>query len=210
MREPGVDISSLVKSRTAFYLDKRQVASELLLVPNLISILRILLLFPIWYYYTDPTPQGHWMALGFLVLSYLSDYADGVVARRFNQQSSLGLILDPLADKIWTLTMLVLLVAHRGLSVWLAATFVLRDLVILYMNGKILRRVGVVMSSDLLGKIYMITLGLMVIGLTIRLPGTLWLNIPLLILAVATLVSYQKRCNLALRLALAAPPSITT
>lgn len=199
MKEPEVDISALVKSRTAFYLDRRSVLWEMRYAPNLISLSRILLIIPICVYYADPSPTAHWIAFGLLVLSYLSDYADGVVARRFGQQSALGLILDPLADKIWTLSMLILLVSYRDLTLWIALVIVARDLAILYLNGRILRRVGIVMPSDGLGKAYMIALGLVIIAMTLRIERAIWGAYLMIPFAGITFGNYYQRYRGALR-----------
>lgn len=77
-----------------------------LTVPNLLSLIRIFLvpIFAVLYY------QGHvgW-AVFMLVLSGISDFLDGKIARRFNQVSELGKILDPVADKLTQITIAVML-----------------------------------------------------------------------------------------------------
>jgi len=193
MSQDKVDISGLVKSRTAFYLDRKSVLWEMRYAPNIISLFRILIIIPICLLYANPSSAAYWAALTLLIISYLSDYADGVVARRFHLQSALGLILDPLADKIWTLVMLYLLVRYRGLSWWIAGLIVARDIVILYLNGRILRRIGLVMSSDALGKAYMVSLGLMVIALTLKIKYGEWLAYLLMPFVIITLINYASR-----------------
>lgn len=77
-----------------------------LTVPNLLSLIRIILIpiFAVLYY------NGHvgW-ALLMLFLSGVSDFLDGKIARRFNQVSDLGKILDPVADKLTQITIAVML-----------------------------------------------------------------------------------------------------
>ena len=77
-----------------------------LTVPNLLSLIRIILIpiFAVLYY------NGHvgW-ALLMLFLSGVSDFLDGKIARRFNQVSDLGKILDPIADKLTQITIAVML-----------------------------------------------------------------------------------------------------
>lgn len=75
-------------------------------VPNLISLIRIALIpvFAVLYY------QGHTLwALFVLFLSGLSDTLDGRIARRFNQVSELGKVLDPFADKLTQVTIAIML-----------------------------------------------------------------------------------------------------
>ncbi len=70
---------------------------EIQTIPNLLSIFRILLL-PIYLYFV--LRQSFYVAGAVIVVSGLSDYLDGVIARRYNQVTDLGKVLDPFADKL--------------------------------------------------------------------------------------------------------------
>ena len=73
-------------------------------IPNLLSFLRILMV-PV---FAVLFMHGHYgWSIFVLALSGLSDFFDGKIARRFNQISSLGKILDPLADKLTQITIAV-------------------------------------------------------------------------------------------------------
>ncbi len=187
------DRSPLVRTKTQFYLDRQKVLSEICLVPNIISLIRILLIFPIAILYAKPSQTAFYWAFGLLCLSYLSDYADGEAARRLNMKSALGLIMDPLADKIWTVSMLYLLVTYRALPMWVGVIIVLRDVAILILTGRVLRITGVILPSEMFGKSYMVTLGLMVIGMTLRIENVIWIAYLLVPFAVFTLANYYRR-----------------
>ena len=75
-------------------------------IPNLLSVIRILLI-PVFAYlfYND---EKIW-AVVVLALSGLSDTFDGQIARKFNQISALGKVLDPVADKLTQITIAVML-----------------------------------------------------------------------------------------------------
>lgn len=75
-------------------------------IPNLLSFIRILLI-PVfaYLYYNDMKIE----AVAVLAASGLSDMFDGKIARRFNQISALGKILDPVADKLTQITIAVML-----------------------------------------------------------------------------------------------------
>ena len=75
-------------------------------IPNLLSFIRILLI-PVfaYLYYNDMKVE----AVAVLAASGLSDMFDGKIARRFNQISALGKILDPIADKLTQITIAVML-----------------------------------------------------------------------------------------------------
>lgn len=99
----------------------------MLTVPNVITIVRLLML-PLIVYFVL---VGRYGAAFYLFLAAaLGDLLDGFIARRFNQISALGAILDPIADKITMLTMTVLLAWHEILPLWLAVAILVRDIVI--------------------------------------------------------------------------------
>lgn len=67
------------------------------------------------------------------MLSGVSDYLDGKLARKWNQISSLGRFLDPAADRLYILSTLVGLTWREILPLWLTAALLARDLVLLVM-----------------------------------------------------------------------------
>ena len=78
----------------------------LIFIPNLISIIRILLVYPILINFYD----GHFFwSLSFFMLASFSDALDGYLARTFNWQTELGKILDPIADKVLLIGMVLIL-----------------------------------------------------------------------------------------------------
>jgi cardiolipin synthase len=119
-------------------------------IPNLLSFLRLL-----------GVPLFLWLALGphadgwaFAVLAFagLSDYADGKIARRFNQSSRLGAVLDPAADRLYILATLIGLTVRDVVPLWLTLLLVGRD-VLLALTLPVLRRHGYgVLPVHFLGK----------------------------------------------------------
>ncbi len=59
-----------------------------------------------------------WIALGVFVVAGITDYFDGYLARAWSQQSALGRMLDPIADKLLVAACLLMLVADRTISSW--------------------------------------------------------------------------------------------
>jgi len=111
-------------------------------IANRITVGRILLI-PVFVgfalYYGESVQDGtplewlRWAAVGTFVLASVSDAFDGWVARRFNQQSALGVVLDPIADKALVLAAIITL-SFAGwpvsLPIWFAVLVVARDAVI--------------------------------------------------------------------------------
>ena len=115
------------------------------------------------------------MLLALLCIGYLSDLFDGVAARKLNQRTKLGLILDPVADKLWTIAMVLLLWQNRSLPLWVALVIISRDIALIAFNGLLLWRRHAVMPSDIAGKSYMVLLGLMIIMMALSIPYTIYL-----------------------------------
>jgi cardiolipin synthase (CMP-forming) len=112
---------------------------RVLTVPNLLSILRLCLL-PVFLWLVLG-PEADAIAVAVLVVMGLSDYLDGYIARRWNQFSALGEILDPVADRLYMLTAVVGLGVREIIPLWLALLLPARD-VFLWMLVPFLRSRG--------------------------------------------------------------------
>lgn len=96
-------------------------------LPNAISILRILLILPI----LELIIRGNYhVALLLFFFAGFSDGLDGYLAVRFNWQSRLGGLLDPVADKLLVAGMFITLAWIGLVPVWLASIVIARDVVI--------------------------------------------------------------------------------
>ncbi len=96
-------------------------------VPNLISLLRIVLVVPLVW----AIVLGRWrLALSIAIVAGVSDGVDGFLARRFGWQSRLGSILDPAADKLMLVGCMVALAWLHEVPCWLVVLVVARDAVI--------------------------------------------------------------------------------
>src|SRR2546425_4048587 len=97
-------------------------------VPNQITLLRLgfLPFFLILISY-----EHYRWALLVLILAALSDACDGLIARKFNQRSSLGAFLDPIADKLLLSSSFIILAMEKKLAWWLTILVLSRDVLIL-------------------------------------------------------------------------------
>jgi len=96
-------------------------------IPNVISMIRIVLILPI-----AAALERHQLvtAIMLFALAALSDAADGFLARRFGWRSELGAVLDPLADKLLLATVFVTLGLLELVPLWLVVAVVARDAII--------------------------------------------------------------------------------
>ena len=97
-------------------------------LPNIISVLRIILIVPI---ISSIWAGNYTLSLILIFIAGVSDGVDGFLARYFNWQSKLGAMLDPLADKILLISLFVVFAFKDLLPFWLMYLVVLRDLIIL-------------------------------------------------------------------------------
>ena len=107
---------------------------------NKITIFRILLvpffIVEVLYYVGNGEELHRFLAISAFLLASVCDGVDGYIARRYNQRSELGAILDPLADKLLLVAGIVLLSLHHEqylphLPLWLTATVISRDVLLL-------------------------------------------------------------------------------
>jgi cardiolipin synthase len=96
-------------------------------IPNIISVLRILLVVPIALALANDRLALSIMLFG---VAAVSDAADGYLAKRFGWQSELGGVLDPIADKALLVTVFVTLSLMKLVPLWLMVAAVARDVII--------------------------------------------------------------------------------
>jgi len=116
--------------------------SNVITIPNLLTFLRMALIpvFAILLFYG----QSGWALVTFFIAG-VSDGVDGFVARRFNQESELGTILDPIADKLLMTTAFIILTLpnifpparHLPVPFWVTAAVIGRDVLIVAVAGAI-------------------------------------------------------------------------
>ena len=113
-------------------------SSRIITVPNLLTVFRMVLIpvFVSMLFY-----QRFLLALFVFILAGVTDGLDGLLARRFNQKSQLGTILDPIADKLMLVTSFVVLSmrsvfpqpvpSHLPVPFWVTVAVISRDVFIL-------------------------------------------------------------------------------
>ena len=97
-------------------------------VPNLISVLRLLCI-PLFVWILFGIENRSWAAILLAVLG-ATDWVDGWIARRFNQTSELGKILDPTADRLLLIVSIPSLIIDGSIPVWFALLALIRELLV--------------------------------------------------------------------------------
>lgn len=130
---------------------------EIFYISNLISISRFFLLALTVYFLLN---GNYLMACLFIVLIWVSDLLDGYFARIRNETSELGKIIDPLADKISVITIVLILAIQKIIPFWFVIIIVLRDAIILAGGLYLNNRKNIVLQSNWMGKMAVFTIGL--------------------------------------------------
>lgn len=110
-------------------MDKKKLKNSWLTIPNLLSLLRLLLI-PVYVriYLNAKDEYDYFLAATILAISCLTDLIDGQIARRFNMVSTIGKILDPLADKATQFTLILCLTLNYTELRYLVILFLIKEL----------------------------------------------------------------------------------
>jgi cardiolipin synthase len=105
-------------------------ADRVLTVPNLVSVVRLLCA-PVFVMLLSSPHRAHWVAAG-IVLAALgaTDWVDGQLARRLHQVSTVGKVIDPVADRVLLLVAAASVVWFGAVPVWVAAVVLTREVVV--------------------------------------------------------------------------------
>jgi len=106
-------------------------SSRILTVPNVLSFLRLLMVPVFFVFIVVGNELG---ALILLVISTVTDFIDGQIARRFNQITRLGQLLDPAADRLLILAALLGLAIAQVLPWWFVIAVISRDLMLIVLG----------------------------------------------------------------------------
>lgn len=154
--------------------------NKILTIPNLLSLFRLILIpVIIWLYWfrKDYFPAGV-----LLIISGLTDLADGYIARHFNAVSNVGKILDPIADKLTQTAMLFCLVTRFPLMAAPFGFLVIKEVFIGTTGLLMIRKTGKVVGADFHGKVATTLLYAMMIL------HIFWIDIPSAVSAVSILI----------------------
>ena len=97
-------------------------------------------------------PHHAYWATGIFCVAMTTDWFDGRLARRHGRTSPLGSLLDPIADKVLVLGMLVMLVGAHVVPAWMVAAIVVREVLITGLRQAAIER-GIVLAARDLGKL---------------------------------------------------------
>ena len=134
------------------YLKKENI----LTIPNLLSLIRILLIpFIIWLYCAQ---KAYLCTIIVIALSGFTDIIDGKIARKFNMVSDVGKVLDPVADKLTQATLVICLIARYPWMWALLALFAVKECLMLLWGYLTLKSTGTINGARWYGKLSTVVL----------------------------------------------------
>lgn len=160
-------------------------------LPNFLTLIRIVL---IPFFLVLLASQLYFDALLVFILGAVTDALDGFIARRMNQKTSLGAILDPVADKLLLMSSFIMLGMMGGIPLWLVVLVVSRDTVILfgYVAISFLLDERLEVQPTIMGKLstvfQLVTVGVVLLMLARAQLLESWLDDALVYLTAATTV----------------------
>ena len=158
---------------------------------NILSMIRGMMVVPVsialWYH--------HSTAVAIIcAAATLSDVLDGYFARKFNEISEYGKILDPLADKLFVGAMAVILAIQSAVPLWFFASVIGRDIIIFTGGMFVKSKKGIVLPSNYVGKISVVFISLSLLGAALQWGSAteylMWISVVAMIIS---LVGYAMR-----------------
>ena len=135
-------------------MEKFNWKKEICTIPNLLSFFRLTLI-PVYLnlYLNAQTARDYTMSAVVLGVSCMTDMVDGKIARKFNMISNVGKVLDPLADKLTQLALLLCLYARSKLLRFLLVVFLIKEFWQLFVMIAAMRRGKALNGALMSGKI---------------------------------------------------------
>ncbi len=157
-------------------------------IPTALTMLRILMVPVVVVALLAEIPEGDLVAGIVFALAALTDGLDGYIARRRDDVTTFGKLMDPLADKLLIVAALVSLVALDRLQAWIAMVIIARELAVTGLRAVAVEQ-GVVISASWLGKVKTALQVAAIIALIAVDPATLAVDLLVYAMLAMTVIS---------------------
>jgi CDP-diacylglycerol--glycerol-3-phosphate 3-phosphatidyltransferase len=146
-------------------------------VPNVLTVIRILLVPVLVVALLEKTGDGDLLAAIVFAVASFTDAIDGYLARSRNWVTTFGKLMDPIADKLLIVAALVALVSLGRLEAWVAMVIISREFAVTVLRVAVGAQQGVVISASGLGKLKTAVQVLMVMTLIAEHGRPLWVSL---------------------------------
>ena len=133
-------------------MSENRYKNRIITIPNVLTFFRILLIpVYVWLYLTRNESRNVWAA-AVILLAGVTDVLDGYIARRWNMESDLGKILDPVVDKISLSAMCLMMSVRYPVMFWVLLFFAVKEASLGTLGYLYMKRTGIVNSARWYGK----------------------------------------------------------
>ena len=139
-------------------------------IPNLLTMVRFLLIPVFVYIFFSRNQYSLEIAVLIFILSGITDTLDGYIARRFNQITRLGIVLDPLADKLMLITVLASVTISNNIPLWIIAVVALKEMLIIAGAIYLYNVQDIVIPANIFGKISTLLSYIAILAVLFELP----------------------------------------
>jgi cardiolipin synthase (CMP-forming) len=139
---------------------------DVLTISNLLSLFRLLLSIPVFYFlnYINLSFNYRLIVVGIILVALATDFLDGYFARKRNEITEFGKIIDPLADKVLVAVTVLQMYFINEIPAYFFYIIILRDILIFFSGIYITTKIKRVLPSNLLGKITVVVIGLFILA----------------------------------------------
>ena len=159
-----------------------------LTVPNLLTVLRILLVPVVVVALLAETPNADTLAAIVFAVAAFTDGLDGYIARSRGSVTTFGKLMDPIADKLLIIAPLVSLVSLGRIAAWVAMVIIAREFAVTGLR-MVAAEQGVVIPASLTGKVKTITQVAAIFAVIAVSSTPLWVDLLVYLAVAATVVS---------------------
>ena len=170
-------------------------------LPNKLTVVRMVLVpfFVAALLLSKTNDSLKWVALALFVIASLTDFADGYIARKYNLVTNFGKFMDPLADKILTISGMICLVELGRIPSWIVVIIVAREFIISGFR-LVAAENGVVIAANYWGKFKTTFQMIMIILMSMNIPQlqivtniVMWIALALTLISLWTYIMANKQ-----------------
>lgn len=140
-------------------------------IPNMLTILRILLI-PVYLYFFYSNLENNILFAGIVFIAAgISDVLDGYIARKYDMSTKLGVMLDPIADKLMTFTILISFTTKGIIPLWILSALGIKEIMMILGGATLYLFKGKqTVSSNKYGKIATLSFYAATLSIVFKLP----------------------------------------
>lgn len=162
-------------------------------IPNLLTMVRFLLIPVFVYFFFSQNQYSLEIAVAVFILSGITDTLDGYFARRLNQITKLGIVLDPLADKIMLVTVLASVTISNNIPIWIIAVVALKEILMIAGAISLYNERDIVIAANKFGKASTILSYIAILAVLFELPYNRTILYLYIVMTILALLTYLNR-----------------